>query len=249
MRSPRTCTYRATMCPWCEHSPISSWSPAIPSAFGSRSVAPAPLGPSLAAPSPFRATHRKSCTLELTPARSLPLNAFRLYTAPFTSFSATSTKASRTTLNTSTRPREGSTSSGAANAVPTTKYEFGSSANSHEMTAPSFSFSRSAYACLVSNVSASNKRTKCSSPELELFSRCVSTAKVFVAGWCAILRGCSPSGTARTCSFWMSSTPPITRSASEHSASESGNAAQSNGEACATSGTFTLEKTNLPLLP
>ena len=97
------------MCPWCEHSPMSSWSP-----VSAASAAPAPP-----APSPPRATHRKSCTLELTPARSLPLNAFRLYTAPFTSFSATSTSSSRTTLNTSTRPREGSTSSGAVNAVPT----------------------------------------------------------------------------------------------------------------------------------
>eukprot|EP00879_Flechtneria_rotunda_P011509 GHRR01012022.1.p2 GENE.GHRR01012022.1~~GHRR01012022.1.p2 ORF type:complete len:131 (-),score=15.72 GHRR01012022.1:253-645(-) len=31
----------------------------------------------------------------------------------------------------------------------------------------------------------------------------VATPRVRVAGWCAMRRGCSPSGTVRMCSFWI----------------------------------------------
>ena len=37
----------------------------------------------------------------------------------------------------------------------------------------------------------------------------VRTAKVREASWCARRRGCSPSGTVRMCSFWISSMLPI----------------------------------------
>ncbi len=56
--------------------------------------------------------------------------------------------------------------------------------------------------------------------------RCVSTASVLPAGWCAMRRGCSPSATVRTCSFWMGSTVPMVSSPSEATAREWGKGAE-----------------------
>ena len=53
----------------------------------------------------------------------------------------------------------------------------------------------------------------------------VSTAKEREASWCARRRGCSPRGTVRMCSFWISSIPPIAIAPSFASARLSGNAA------------------------
>ena len=53
----------------------------------------------------------------------------------------------------------------------------------------------------------------------------VRTAKEREGSWCARRRGCSPRGTVRMCSFWISSMPPIAIAPSFASARLSGNAA------------------------
>ena len=50
----------------------------------------------------------------------------------------------------------------------------------------------------------------------------VRTAKVRLGSWCARRRGCSPSGTVRMCSFWISSMLPMLMEASLLSARLSG---------------------------
>lgn len=50
----------------------------------------------------------------------------------------------------------------------------------------------------------------------------VRTAKVRLVSWCARRRGCSPRGTVRICSFWISSMLPMLMEASLDSARLSG---------------------------
>mmetsp|Transcript_2852 Transcript_2852/g.10331 ORF Transcript_2852/g.10331 Transcript_2852/m.10331 type:complete len:236 (+) Transcript_2852:362-1069(+) len=117
IQSPRVATYKATMCPWCEHSLINS------------------------CPSSSRGVHLNNSTLELIPAKSLPLNAFKLYTAPRTSFSAMRHNVLSSALKIKMRPREGSSSCSKEIAVPTAKYVAASSVNAHDFNAPTNSFS------------------------------------------------------------------------------------------------------------
>lgn len=96
-----------------------------------------------------------------------------------------------------------------------------------------------------SNVVSSSRRTypfSASSawPSGGCSKRTVATANVLLSSWCAMRRGCSPSGMVLMCSFWMLSIVPMVKVLFEAIASESGNDAQLKLHICVTSRTFTL---------
>jgi hypothetical protein len=71
--------------------------------------------------------------------------------------------------------------------------------------------------------------------------RTVQTARVREEGWCAIRRGCSPSGICRICNFWISSIPPMIRDSSVANARLLGKASRLKGVIDVTSFKLTLE--------